>query len=370
MRANIPFVRIHPIPKKEIDSFIRTLPRRLFLFPSHPDKTVRAITLRDVYSSVLSAVNYMLRFLNRHENADRDDFLSFCVEFQTSLNPFLSQNEHIESAISSLASQVADRVESELSPGFDNLCVLYDLKFSIPVLATKQKRQIRKLLTNAYQIVRHLDFDLADNLVISTLRETGEIPDGAAIENAWELWLEQVMDVRYAAFLGLGVHAEKYYRNTATQIAEIPFREEYLYELYNLSTHASFGMNGFSRFSRYRNAAIDKLANRGMAFFSWLDSNCLHSEDPETIAGFLDAFCKGPSRYYDEDPRIGTIYHRLLRSQRNDGSWRSEDYRRSDWDTEADYLYSQYHPTWVCVAALRPAQHEIANVKNRELGLI
>lgn len=369
-RATQQELRYSSIPKKEVDSFIATLPRRLFLFPSHPSKTVRAITLRDVYDSVLSALNFTFRFLNQNENADEDDFLSLYVEFQTSLNPFLSQNTHIESAISSLALTVASRVEKELSPSFDDLCVLYDLKFAIPVLPMKQQLQLRILLRKAYQIVRHIGFDIAENLIIRTLRENGDVPIGAEYEDAWEQWLLQVVDVRYAEFLGLDVHAEEYYRITAAQIAEIPFREKYLYELYNVSTHASLGMSGFNRVSRHRNAAMDKLASRGMAFFSWLDSNHLHSEDPETIGGFLDAFCKGPSRYYDADPRIGTIFHRLLESQRNDGSWRAEDHRRSDWDTEAEYLYSQYHPTWICMAALRPARHDIANVKNRQLGLI
>lgn len=369
-RSTIREIQISPIPKKAIDSFIGSLPRRLFLFPSHPSKAVKAITLRDVYKSVLEALNFTFGFLNQNQMAADDDFLSLYIEFQTSLNPFLSQNTHVESAISSLTSTVVSDVERDLSSNFDNLCVLCDLKFAIHILPAKEQSKLRMLLRKAYKIVKNIEFDFEENLIVKTLRECGDIPDGTEYEDAWEQWLLQVVDVRYADFLGLDVHADEYYQKTVAQIVEIPFCEKYLYELQNLITHASLGMSGFNRILRYRHADMDKLASRGMAFFSWLESNHLHSEDPETIGGCLDAFWKGPSRYYDSDPRIGRITDRLLESQRNDGSWRAEDHRRSDWDTEADYLYSQYHPTWVCMAALRPVRHDLANVKNRQLGLI
>lgn len=315
-------------------------------------------------------MNFTIDFLNRHPKASKADFLSLYVEFQTCLNSFLSENLFLENAVASLASDVAEEVVATGPTGDVDLGVLSDLKHALFLLSPELQKAIAAHIREVRRYYVDHVFDIAENPITQSVRETGDVPGSKKYLDAWDQWLVQVVEVWYAKRLGFDIDATAYYRRTVEQIIRIPFREAYLYELYNLATHASLGLSGFNRINRHRNSAMAELGDWGMSFFRWVDENQYDAENPEMIGGYVDAFCKGPSRCYDSDPAFGTIYHRLLDAQRSDGSWRAKYFRRSNWETEEEYLYSRYHPTWICVAALRPVMHDLANAGNKRIGVV
>ncbi len=354
------------IPPREVEAFLRGLPQ-VALFPRHPDRKVRAIALPDVYRAALAGLDYLVRLLTEHGIAH--DLLSVCVGLETSLHPFLSANRHVRAEIARLARTLAAEVEDspqELSPESWDLYLLWALRCAVPQLAPAERRRPRRILRQVERSLRAMGpgrYGTADGgaLAALTVGSTPGVNDDE--EEVWERWLHQVVEARCAHDLGAAVDLESFYARTVADLLSVPFAEGYALELFNVMTHVAYGMNGYHRVPLRGHAVAHRLADHGLAYLVWLRDHDLWADDPEILAAFVDAFLKGTSRAYGSTPEFGSIVGLLLDTQGSDGGWHPN-------EADGEDLYPLYHPTWVCVDALRPLANDLLDDDNRRLGLV
>jgi hypothetical protein len=343
------------IPPREAEAFLRGLPD-VRLFPHHPDRQVRAIALTDVYRSALAGLDYLVRFLGGHGIADH--LLSISVDLETSLHPFLADNRHMRANVARLARTLMAELEETpdaILPDSWDLYLLGSLRHAEPQLAPAERRRSRQVLDPIERRLRATD--------ACRYRALDAVSTDDDAEEAWERWLHQVVEARYAHDLGAAVDLESFYERTVADLTEIPFAPGYALELFNVMTHAAYGLSAYNRIPLRGHAVANRLADHGLSFLGWLRDHDLYANDPEILAAFVDAFLKGTSRGYGSTPEFGSIVRLLLDTQESDGGWHPN-------NAEAEDLYPLYHPTWVCVDALRPVANDLLDDDNRRLGLV
>ncbi len=356
------------IPVREVERFLRALPQ-VRLFQDHRRRRVRAITLVEVYRAALAGVNHLVRLLHGHRGLE-DHLLAICVDLETSLHPFLAENRHLRALVSELVRTLVAEIEDSpeaLSPPSWDLYLLGTLQLALPQLPAGERRRPQRLLAGVRRRLREVPPRRYTAVESAPAARIGE-RDGSG-EARWERWLHRVVEARYAHGLGAELDLDRFYARSASRIEAVPFSPDYALELFNVLTHIAYAMSFYNRIPLSGDPVADRLADHGLRYLAWLQERDLYARDPEILAGFVDAFLKGTCRAYDATPWWGSIVRLLLDTQHSDGGWGEATGVSAPGDLEPDALYAVYHPTWVCVDALRPLRNDVANVRNRRLGL-
>ncbi|MGH9465366.1 MAG: hypothetical protein ACRD0X_06930 [Thermoanaerobaculia bacterium] len=358
------------IPPREVESFLRGLPD-VRLFPHHSDRRVRAIALTDLYRAALAGLDFLVRFLGRHGITDH--LLAICADLETSLHPFLADNRRMRGNVARLARIHVAELEATPEPDSWDLYLLGSLSHAEPQLAPAVRRRSRRILEAIAERLRAapgFDDGGVASVVIESFAASGTRPAVEPdAEEAWEHWLHQVVEARYAHDLGAQIDLDAFYARTVADLVEIPFARSYALELFNVMTHAAYGLSAYHRIALRDHAVANRLADHGLSLLRWWREQGLYPDDPEILAAFVDAFLKGTSRGYGSTPEFGSIVRLLLDTQGSDGGWHPNDGAGEGASEEMD-LYPLYHPTWVCVDALRPVANDLLDPDNRRLGLV
>jgi hypothetical protein len=352
------------IPAAEVARFLAGLPE-VRLFPGHPEARVRAIALSDVYRAALRGLDWLVGTLERHGIADH--LMAVLVDLETSLHPFLSRNRHLRARLSRLVRATVVELEADpeaLEPDGWDLYLLGALRLAAGQLPAAERRGPERLLGTVRRRLRAAAPLRAEDV-------TPPVTQGASLgdcpQERWEAWLHAVVEARYAHALGAPVDLEAVYRRAAEEVMAVPFAPGHAVELVNVMSHVAYGMSFYNRRPLAGEPLAERLADHGLAYLDWLAEHDLYADDPEILGAFLDAFLKGTARSYDSTPWFGAIVALLLETQRDDGGWGVQ---AAGEDLDAEELYALYHPTWVCVDALRPLKIELASARNRALGLV
>jgi hypothetical protein len=347
---------------REVERFLGSLPAAARPFPSHPDRRVRRITLRDLYRATLGGIDHLVATALGTAAADRRDLLAFGAGLSTSLNPFLAHNPSVVDLLGRIVPPLVEEAMDSTPDGAEDLYLLGFLQIALPLLPSAQRAASRRLLRRAATRLRHA----APSVYVSDespllARRRGRRRPG---ESPWDAWFFQVVEARFAHSLGLDLDVDAFYRRTTRELLAIPFEESSALELFNVLTHAIFGLGAYHTIPLAGVPTAGRLAGHGLRFLDWLEGHP-EGDDVEVLAECADAFFKATSRGYGSHPRFGSIVAKILDSQRADGGWAPVE---SGGDSEA--LYRSYHPSWVCVDALRPLALDLLNPENCALGLV
>src|ERR1051325_7756121 len=375
------------IPAAEADSFLRDMPDSS-LFPAHPRAEVRAITLRDIYASILKGLNHLIRFSNRlfhmgnlleGEPPGRFelDMLMSASGLPTSLNVYLVDNPYLRRVTDHLGGVALEWLERLLSGAAtgEEVGSIYRLAATIgPETHLSAAGLPERLMT----IIRETKRRLVEEAYVPDL--TGE--DYALMrpgrgnrlhsERAWRAWSAQVLDAGYFEMAYPGeLDLASFYQKTVETLERIPPRRSYALNMYTFIVNLAYSMTFDNRLPYqelpYREAA-DRLAAQAVRLFHWMEESGHTGSDYWLIAAFPVLY-KGLGLGYNSDESFGLIVSRILGGQLADGSWDTNPLPASAPYAQEDYYHRMYYSTWACIDALRPLKGDALNGKNMELGL-
>jgi Fe-S-cluster containining protein len=378
------------IPGAETKAFLRTIPATQ-LFPSHARPEVRAITLRELYASILKGFNHLIRFSsylavmgNMVEEGQpwllETNLLEMLASFETSSNPYIARNPYLQPVKRYLAGVALELLAECLSDAgkpeddFNVHRLLTRLWPVVPSLPPELRKRFEALAITVRERLQRSNLELyvrPDNPV-EARRLQGKRLNSS---RAWEEWERQALDMRYAAAAGFKrLKLAEYYRRSIDELERLPFRESYGLELYLVVVSLARSMSFDNRIARtempYQRAA-EQLASYGARLFKqmdevWGDENV----DLPLLAEFSSSIYKGLGVGYDADQNFGLIVHRVLSSQLPDGSWGTNPLPSDAKEAQEDHLYQMYYTTCACIDALRVMRGDMLNAENRRLGLV
>lgn len=375
--ANYP-TKFSVIPDKETSSFLLETPH-VMLFPDHDLAEVRSITPRDVYTAVIKGYNHLIRFasyvatmetiLEFHEPGFiESEFLLMIGRFETSLKPFIAKNPYFQPVKEYMAGIVIGCLERKVAAStspeevFDNFRFLCQLKETVPALSADLRARFEVVTAIVDSKLKKENLALyvkLENPVYARYKTGRHL----RVKRAWKEWFDQVLDMRFAAMGGFcEVDLPAFYRQSVSDLEEIPLHKSYILDLYDMVSNLACSMTFYDTITykemTYQDVATS-LATYAVRLFNWMEEVGCHVRDSEIAAGFLSPIYKGLGLKYDSDPTFGLITHRLLDSQLPDGSWQTDPLLESVPGTQGDYLCSHYRVTWACVDALRPLKSEL-----------
>jgi Fe-S-cluster containining protein len=379
------------IPEAEISAFLDGLPHVL-LFNQHPQASVRATTLREVYGSVLKAYNYLIRFASHIATLDpilecdpagtlESQLFQMLIEFESSLNPYIAHNQYLQPVKHHMANSALALLEQTVSAAetheelFDCVRSLTGLRASVSTLPGELAIRIGavdKLLDSKLRKTR-LSLYVLDANPIALRHAAGKRLDVNGARQAWSLWYTQVLDMRHAVEAGFHpVKLESFYSRTAKELEKIPCRKSYATSLLDILKYLSQSMTFDDRIACQTmpySAVAGELSSYGRKLLGMLGEEYIQEGDSETLADFLSA-CRGFGLDYNRDEFAGSIVRRILDEQLENGSWATDLDSADEPEEQAEFLEMMYRPTWACVNALRPRWSDLLTPANKMLGLV
>jgi Fe-S-cluster containining protein len=377
------------IPDAEINAFIRSIPH-VRLFPHHDAAEVQAITLRDVYASVLKGYNHLIRFAsyiatmgNVLEDCEpgfiESEIFLMIVGFETSLNPFIAQNPYFQPVKHYMARIVIDRIEKRLASAvspketFDNLRFIYRIKRAVPSLPADLRARFETVIATMdarLQKERLALYIGLDNPIVAREKAGKRLN----VRRAWAEWYDQVLDMRYATLAGFDcIDLPAFYRQSVEDLEKIPLRKSYVLDLYDMVYNLTCSMSFHNTIAypemAYKDAAR-RLAAYSVRLFNWMKDMEYETSDCEIMSGFLSPVYKGLGLSYNYDHSFGLILYLLLDRQLPNGSWQTDPSPENMPDTQSEYICTMYRATWACIDGIRPMRSDTSNTENASLGLV
>lgn len=396
VRTMVPGVRhadVFPvIPDAEAGAFLGGVPA-VQLFPRHDLGEVRAVTLRDVYASIIRAFNHLIRFSGHVAALDpvleydppgtiEGELLRMIADFETSLNPYVARNPYFEPVRCHMARASFDKLERDLAAASSHeevfncwrqLCRVREASSTLPAELRKRVRALNHAVHARLEKDELGLYVRGDNPVEARRRSGGRLGAGGAWK-AWAGLYGQALDMRFAALAGFSrVDLASYYRRAVDDLEKLPFRRSYAVYLYEAVKHLTQSMSFYSRIP-YREMpfqdAADRLAAYGARLFNWMEEREEENHDCESAAEFLAAAYKGLGRSYGCDRNFGLVVYRVLDGQLPDGSWKTNPTPENAPDSQGEFLNMMFRATRACVNALRPLRGDVSDPENAVLGLI
>jgi len=378
------------IPDSEIDSFLKGI-APVKLFPNHDLSEARQITLRDVYASVLRALNYLIRFsshiavlepileLDPPGTIERQ-LASAISGFEASLNPFIARNPYLQPVKDHMARISVDVLEEELAEAapeevFDclrSLGPLQRMKTAFSPELQARIETIHKAIAARLRRSRPELYLSMDN-PIESRRMAGKPLGNRKSWQAWSEWYAQALDIRHAALAGFkNIDLAEFYRRSVDELEKIPFKSVYQANLLEAVKYLAYSMTSHNdipyKAMPYKESAA-RLAAYGIRLFDRSNRGGEEAHDSETIAEFLTAVYKGLGLSYNHDRNFGLIVYRLLESQLPDGSWDTNPLPQEIPATQGEFLERMYRITCACALGLVPLRNDVLNPENAALGL-